>query len=99
VLTSVTANGQSSLTLTKAGTVTLSVAVDNKSNYTYKWTQVSGPEVTITNATSQDASVSITANGEYEFKITVTNDGGYKFATGTCKVSATFTTSSAATLV
>lgn len=97
MLTSVTANGQSSLTLTQAGTVTLSVAVDNKSNYTYKWTQVSGPEVTITNATSQDASVSITANGEYEFKITVTNDGGYKFATGTCKV--LFTNPESATLV
>ena len=99
MLTSVTANGQSSLTLTQAETVTLSVAVDNADKYTYKWTQVSGPEVTITNATSQNASVRITANGEYEFKITVTNKDGYKFATKTCKVSATFTTSSAATLV
>jgi len=101
VFGNVTANGQSSLTLTQAGTVTLSVDVnvDDASKYTYKWTQVSGPEVTITNASSQNASVSITANGEYEFKVTVTNKDGYKFAAKTCKVFVSITSSTSATLV
>jgi dienelactone hydrolase len=43
---------------------------------TYAWTQQSGPTATITNATTQTPTVSVPSEGEYVFRLTVTDDDG-----------------------
>jgi len=76
-----------SLILSQAKTVSLSVAVTGGTgSYTYRWIQEAGPEVTITNATTNNASVAISKDGTYTFKVTVTNAGGYKFSSEDCTV-------------
>ena len=43
---------------------------------TYAWTQQNGPTATITNATTQTPTVSVPSEGEYVFRLTVTDDDG-----------------------
>ncbi|MBN2811091.1 MAG: hypothetical protein JXP39_04295 [Spirochaetales bacterium] len=72
--------------LTAAGTVTLSADITAAADTEILWTQLSGPSVAISNATTASASVSITEAGNYFFSVTVKNKTGFLSTSKTVNV-------------
>ena len=74
------ANAGNDVSVAVGATVTLngSASLDPDGTISqYAWTQVSGPNTpTITNATSAQASVTLTGVGQYEFRLKVTDNNG-----------------------
>jgi hypothetical protein len=73
-----TANAGSDKAYSSASTVyaTGSASDSDGSIASYRWTKVSGPSATISNATSASMAAKVTSAGTYIFKLTVTDNAG-----------------------